>query len=64
MIDRHILTGEIKHVAEDVYGTIPDGPGNPDWFPVDPYLVVGRLRPGAVLAYRSTCRKCRAVQTG
>ncbi len=53
MLDRHIRAREIKHVAEDVYCALLPGCQRPDRYPAPPYLVAGRLRPGAVLAYHS-----------
>lgn len=53
MLARHVRAGEIKHVAGDVFGTVPEGDGDPNKYPVPHFLVPAKLRPGAVLAYRS-----------
>lgn len=53
MLARHVEAGEIKHVAEDVFGRIPEGDGDPARYPVDRFLAAAWLRPGAVFAYHS-----------
>lgn len=53
MLGRHVRERRIRHFAGGVYGTVPPGRWETAIYPVSPYLVAPRLRPGSVLAYHS-----------
>lgn len=53
LLGYHLRQGRIIRVRQGLYYTIPKG-SDPKTYPIDPYLIAGKIVPDAVLAYHTS----------
>lgn len=52
LLAHHVRAGRLLRIRRGLYATVPIG-AKPDSYPVDPYLVAGKITDDAVLAYHT-----------